>query len=197
MSERQRDACPECGTPDVLLAPKTGLLYKHPGPDGKTCPGSGQKPATPQQQVAPEDLPVVPLTAAPPMAEEPVTEPVGETVADESDEDDWLTDDESAPQAPNAVSDPDDEPAPEPPAPAASPSVGAGEFTWQITVRQPALYLDDQAWHFENGLAAAKAAQAAGHTPAGEARCTGVAASEDGAGLVLTYTIPTEGALRG
>jgi hypothetical protein len=155
MSERQRGLCPECGDTDVPLAPKTGLLYKHPGPDGKTCPGSGQKPAAPQEPDEPD-----------------VDEP----------DDDWLT---------------DDEPAPEPPAPVTSPSAGAGEFVWLLTVRQPALYLDDADWHQQNGLAAAKAAQAAGHTPAGEARCAGVAASEDGAGLVLTYTIPTEGAQRG
>lgn len=156
MSERQRGACPKCSDTDVPLAPKTGLLYKHPGPDGKTCPGSGQEPA-PQEQ---DELAAV-------------TEP---------DEDDWLTD--------------DDEPA-EPPAPVTSPSAGAGEFTWHLTVRQPALYLDDADWHQQNGLAAAKAAQAAGHTPTAEARCTGIAESEDGAGLVLTYTIPTEGAQRG
>lgn len=155
MSERQRGACPECGTPDVLVAPKTGLLYKHPGPDGKTCPGSGQQP-TPQEQDEP---------AA-------VTEP---------DEDDWLNDDEPT----------------EPPAPASSPSAGAGEFVWRLTVRQPALYLEDADWHQQNGLAAAHAARAAGRTPTGEARCTGTAASEDGAGLVLTYTLPIEGAQRG
>ncbi|WP_030506373.1 hypothetical protein [Microbispora rosea] len=163
MSEpRERGACPDCGDTDVPLT-KAGLLYKHPGPDGKTCPGSGQVPA--------------------PQRDEPdaVTEDEPDAVT-EPDEDDWLTD--------------DDEPA-EPPAPASSPSTGAGDFVWQITVRQPALYLDDADWHQQNGLAAAKAARAAGHTPTAEARCTGTAASEDGAGLVLTYTIPTEGAQRG
>lgn len=155
MSEpRERGACPECSDTDVPLT-KAGLLYKHPGSDGKTCPGSGQEPA-PQER---DELAAV-------------TEP---------DEDDWLTDDEP----------------PVPPAPASSPSTGAGDFVWQITVRQPALYLDDADWHQQNGLAAAKAARAAGHTPTAEARCTGTAASEDGAGLVLTYTIPTEGAQRG
>ncbi len=114
------------------------------------------------------------------------SEPGTPEVVDEPD-DDWLTEDDEFT---------DDEPT-EPPPPAASPSTGAGEFTWELTVRQPALYLDDADWHQQNGLAATRAAIAAGHTPAGEARCTGVTTSEDGAGLVLTYIIPTEGALRG
>jgi len=70
-------------------------------------------------------------------------------------------------------------------------------YSWRLTVRQPALYLNDPAWHAANAQAAACAARAAGHKPAGEAQCTAVAATEDGMGLSLTYTLLIEGDPRG
>jgi hypothetical protein len=70
---------------------------------------------------------------------------------------------------------------------------GHAAFDWQLTISQPALYLDDKDWHLANAAAAALAAEQAGHTPLGEGQCTNVAATEDGAGLVLTYTVPVDG----
>ena len=103
-------------------------------------------------------------------------------------DDEWPDDEPDAPPAP-----------PTPGHPVEDLGYGKGAYSWQMTVRQPALYLDDKAWHHENGKAAALAAEAAGHTATGEAQCTAVAATEDGSGLVLTYTLPidTRGDQRG
>ncbi|GIH26060.1 hypothetical protein Aph01nite_43700 [Acrocarpospora phusangensis] len=79
------------------------------------------------------------------------------------------------------------------PEPTAADSAGsASVYDWVLPIQQPALYLDDVAWHYANAQAAAAAAEAAGHTVAGEAKCTSIQANEDGTGLDLTYTVPLE-----
>jgi hypothetical protein len=136
-------ACPECGAKDLRLT-AAGMLYKHDGADGETCPGGGEPPAM----------------------------------------------DDGADTA-------DLETSPDPPADDSSDEArnfgyGQAAYEWQLTICQPALYLNDGEWHAANALGAADAARQAGRTPTGEAQCTNVAATEDGAGLVLTYTVPVE-----
>lgn len=156
----ERGRCGECEADDIPLTTRK-KLFKHDGPEGGTCPGSGDEP-----------------TAAVPIESTPV-------------DDDWP--DDEKPDPPALADDPPvvDPPGPDP-APPASPV-----YEWSLTIRQPALYLDDAAWHQANAIAAATAAEHAGHIPTGEATCTSVASTDDGSGLVLTYTVPIEGEHRG
>lgn len=164
MSEdRQVGVCPECGAGGVQLT-KAGRLFKHDAGDG-TCEGSGGGPAV---DILPDLAP-----------DASGSEELGE-------DDDWPADGDRESPTP---SDPAETPA-EPPVD--DLGYGKAAYSWQMTVRQPAIYLDDKAWHFENAKAAAKAAEQAGHTPAGEAQCTAVVSTEDGSGLVLTYTLPID-----
>lgn len=168
MSEtRQRGVCPICGDGDVALT-KAGRLYKHEAGGGAVCAGGGGEPAT--DVVHEQVLP------------EPEVHPTPPTLGD--------TGDQSPGDGPDT--------APPPAAPDEPPAADHDPvFTWPLVIRQPALYLDDAAWHQANARAAAAAAIAAGHVPLAEAQCTDTVSTQDGSGLILTYILPIEGDPRG
>lgn len=121
---------------------------------------------------------------------EPVTEVAGAQPAPDT-EDDWPDDDEDPAPLPVEQSEAKQ------PRPLAPAGAASGVYEWLLTIRQPALYLDDDAWHQANAIVAGQAAMQAGHTPKSEATCTGTVSTEDCSGLVLTYTVPIEGGPRG
>lgn len=82
-------------------------------------------------------------------------------------------------ESPEAASEPASEPSAE----------DDGEYTWLLTVANPCLYLDDQAWHLANLRMAARKAEEAGRKPTGEGRYVGETASTDRS-VTLTYRVP-------
>lgn len=163
MSEQETGICPGCGEP-VELTPRAKKISKHEV-NGAVCPGSGEFPATAQDE--------------PPV--------------DVADEDEWP--DEAGDETPDESVEPTvDEPdaGPQPPEPDAEQENSGPTYDWKLKIRQPALYLDDAGWHQSNAIAAGRAAEAAGHVPAGEGRCTNLAATQDEGGLELTYSVPIE-----
>jgi hypothetical protein len=174
----EQGLCPACRTEQLVK--KDGTLGKHLNGNA-VCEGWNLQPVPPEYPA--EDAP---------------QEPAEDIAAD----DDWDDDaaDEPATESVDDTSDPavdpdfdDDTPDPADAGAHAvqAPSGGDGVYRWQMTVKQPAIYLDDADWHQQNALAAALAAERAGHTLTGEARWTGDAASGHEAGTVLlTYLVP-------
>lgn len=170
--DTQTVTCPECQQGDVKLTP-TGKLWKHPGADGETCPGTGQvfEPADAE----------VPVDLADDWGDEPDEE--ADTSGGEQPDEDGELDGNPDPSPPTKETDGGGPDGPEDQGPV---------YEWVLPIQQPALYLNDAAWHYANARAAAAAAAASGYVVAGEAKCTSTAANEDGTGLDLTYTLPVE-----
>jgi hypothetical protein len=151
-----------------------GTLYKH-SIQGVTCEGSGQRPASGAEE---------PGSAAAPAEEETDVAEDGEGWLAESGDDD----------APAGTHPPATE---QPLVPArATPLKDLGydkaAFAWLLSVKQPALYLDDPAWHAANARMAGEKAQAEGHDVLAEAQCTSVTAGEEEGTVWLTYTVPVK-----
>lgn len=185
MSTTERATCASCESEQLLKT--DGTFRKHSGPDSSgTCGGSGRSPEEVAAELADSDG-----TA---QSEDPAAE--GDATAenaagdDSPGEDDWLDlGDDDEPVAPSGETLQIDDAGGE--GPVRDFGHGAAAYEWLLTIKHPAIYLSDPAWHHENGLMAVRAAQEAGHTVTGEAQWAGDTGGGPEEGTVLlTYLVP-------